>query len=168
MTNQTKDIPHGPRAVTPYLTVSNGDKAIEFYRQAFGAIEIYRLTEPGGKIGHAEIEINGMPLMLSDEYPEIDVRSPQTLGGSPVGLHLYVEDADTIFSQAVAAGATVINSLKEQFGLRIGKLTDPFGHVWYIATVIEDLSPQEIVQQYDTMIKQAAEVGTASTPANND
>src|SRR5207244_2295891 len=108
MASKVNAVPSGPHAITPYLTVKGAAKGIEFYKQAFGAVETMRWTGPDGRIGHAEIEISGTPVFISDEHPEIDVLSPETLGGSAVGLHLMVEDADATFSRALAAGATEI------------------------------------------------------------
>jgi PhnB protein len=145
MAGKLKGIPNGPRAITAYLTITGAAKGIEFYKEAFGAIETMRWTDPSGKIGHAEIEISGSPLFISDEAPEIDVHSPQTLGGSPVGLHLYVEDVDATFKRAIAAGATAIRPVKdEEYGLRSGKLKDPFGHVWFVATRIAEVSAKQM------------------------
>ena len=145
MPAQVKPIPDGQTALTPYLTVRDAAKAIEFYQRAFGAIEELRMAAPGGKIGHAEMKIGSGRIMLSDEYPEMDVRSPETIGGSPVMMHLYVEDVDATFAQAVAAGAKVVRPLEDQFyGDRTGGVTDPFGHAWHIATHKEDVSPEEL------------------------
>ena len=154
MASKVKLIPVGPRAVTPYLTVTGAAKALEFYKQAFGAIETVRLVGPDGRIGHAEIEINGTPIMLSEEYPEMEVVSPATLGGSPVGIHLLVEYSDAVFDRAVKLGATAMNPVKDQFyGERSGKLKDPFGHVWYISTRIEEVSNEEMVRRAEAWTK---------------
>ena len=140
-----KPIPEGYHTATPYLIVRGAASAIEFYKKAFGATELFRMDAPGGKIGHAEIKIGNSPIMLADEVPEIGARSPQSYGGSPVTILLYVEDVDAVFNQAVAAGATVQRAVADQFyGDRSGGVTDPFGHVWYIATHKEDLSPEEL------------------------
>ena len=145
MPAHVKPIPDGQSALTPYLTVSNGAKAIEFYQKAFGAIEEMRMAAPDGKIGHAELKIGAARFMLSDEYPEMDVRSPESIGGSPVTLHLYVEDVDATFAQAVAAGAKVVRPVEDQFyGDRAGKLVDPFGHSWFLATHKEDVAMEEM------------------------
>jgi len=145
MANKVNAIPNGPRAITPYLTVKGAAKGIEFYKRAFGAVETMRWTGRDGRIGHAEIEISGTPVFLSDEHPEIDVRSPETLGGSAVGLHLMVEDADATFSRALAAGAKEIRPVKdEEYGMRSGKLKDPFGHTWFIATLKREVSAAEM------------------------
>lgn len=159
MTDKVKPVPDGYHTVTPYLTVQNAAEAIEFYKKAFGASEIYRLAEPGGRIGHAEIQIGDTKVMLSDEYPEMEVRSPQTLGGSAVGLHIYIEDVDSLFNRAIAAGAVVVRPVKDQFfGERSGKLVDPFGHFWFIATQIEEITPEEIKRRYAAMLKETAKV----------
>jgi PhnB protein len=145
MANKVNAIPNGPRAITPYLTVKGAAKGIEYYKRAFGAVETMRWTGPDGGIGHAEIEISGTPVFLSDEHPEIEVLSPETLGGSAVGLHLMVEDADATFSRAIAAGAKEIRPVKdEEYGMRSGKLRDPFGHTWFIATLKRELSSEEM------------------------
>ena len=145
MTSRTKPIPEGYHTATPYLIVKDGARAIEFYKKAFGATELMRMADPSGKIGHAEIKIGDSPIMLADEVTEMGYRSPQSLGGSPVSILLYVEDVDAVFSQAVAAGAKVQRPVKDQFyGDRIGGVTDPFGHAWYIATHKEDVSPEEM------------------------
>jgi PhnB protein len=141
----TKPIPDGYHAITPYLIVSGAAKALDFYTRAFGAIERERMQDPTGKVRHAEITIGGACVMLADEHPEIGALSPATVGGSPVKLHLYVEDVDAFVARAVAAGATLTRPVADQFyGDRVGGITDPFGHRWSIATHKEDLSPEEI------------------------
>jgi PhnB protein len=150
-----KPIPDGYHTVTPYLIVKDAARAIDYYKEALGAAEIMRFAGPGGKVGHAEIKIGDSTVMLADEFPEMGFRSPQSLGGSPVGICLYVEDVDTRFHQAVAAGATVMRPLADQFyGDRSGTLTDPFGHVWTIATHKEDLTPEEIHRRSEAAMKQ--------------
>ncbi len=145
MSGKVKAIPEGYHAVTPYLIVNDGARAIEFYKKAFGATELFRMAGPDGKIGHAEIKIGDSPVMLADEVPAMGHRSPHSLGGSPVSIYLYVENVDGIFNQAVAAGAKVERPLEDQFyGDRTGGVTDPFGHAWYIATHKEDVSPEEL------------------------
>lgn len=145
MSSKAKAIPEGYHAVTPYLCVKDAAGAIEFYKKVFGAAELMRMADASGKIGHAEIKIGDTPVMLSDEFPEMGFRSPQSLGGSPVTMHLYVEDVDTIVMRAVATGAKLLEPVKDQFyGDRSGKLADPFGHVWNVATHKEDVSPEEI------------------------
>jgi PhnB protein len=145
MSNSIKPIPDGYRGAIPYLTVKNAAAAIDFYKQAFGAAELMRMTAPDGKIGHAEIKIGDAILMLSDEYPEMNVLSPETIGGSPVVIHLYVENVDVTAGQAIAAGAKVVRPVEDQFyGDRAGKFTDPFGHHWWLATHKEDVAPEEM------------------------
>ncbi len=140
-----KPIPEGYHSVTPYLIIKGAADAIEFYKKAFGATELFRFPTPDGKIGHAEIKIGDSPIMLADEVTEMGYKSPQTLGGSPVSLGIYVEDVDTIFNQAVTAGASIREALQDKFyGDRIGTLVDPFGHVWHVATHKEDVSPEEM------------------------
>lgn len=153
MTSKPAKIPQP--AVTPYLTVNGAADAIEFYKKAFGAVETMRLAEPSGRLGHAEIIINGSPIMLSDEYPELNALGPQARGGSTVGIHLYVEDVDEVFARAVAEGATAAREVKDEFyGDRSGKLIDPFGHVWYVSTRKDDLSSEEVTKRYDDLMKQ--------------
>ena len=145
MGSAVKSIPEGYHSVTPYLIVQGAVRAIEFYRRAFGARELFRMMQPDGRVGHAELEIGDSRVMLADEHPEMGVRSPQTIGGSPVTIHLYVEDVDATVARAAAAGATVTRPVADQFyGDRNGGLTDPFGHVWYVATHVEDLSMEEL------------------------
>ena len=145
MTSRPKPIPDGYHTATPYLIVNDGAGAIEFYKKAFGATELMRMAQPDGKIGHAEIRIGDSPIMLADESPEMGARSPQSFGGSPVSILLYVEDVDAIFTQAVAAGAKVRRPVADQFyGDRTGGVEDPFGHVWYISTHTEGVSPEEM------------------------
>lgn len=145
MTSNLKPIPDGYHTITPYICVNDAANAIEFYKKAFGATELMRLADPSGRIGHAEVKIGDSHLMLADEFPEMNFRSPQSLGGSPVTIHLYVEDVDAIANQAVAAGAKLVKEVKDQFyGDRSGTVEDPFGHVWYIATHKEDVSLEEI------------------------
>ena len=144
-----KPIPDGYHSATPYLVLENAAKAIEFYKQAFGAVELFRMAAPGGKIGHAEIKIGDSPIMLADEFPEMGYRGPRALGGSPVSIMLYVEDVDACFNQAVKAGAKAIRPVKDEFyGDRAGTIEDPFGHKWTIATHKEDVSPEEIEKRY--------------------
>lgn len=145
MTSKPKPIPDGYHTATPYLIVKGAAQAIEFYKKAFGATELLRMEQPGGKVGHAEIKIGDSTIMLADEAPDVDARSPQTIGGSPVSILLYVEDVDAVFTKAVAAGAAVQRPVANQFyGDRTGGVKDPFGHVWYIATHVEDVSPDEM------------------------
>ena len=145
MTSNVKPIPEGYHSVTPYLIIKNAAEAIEFYKKAFGATELFRMDQPDGKIGHAEIKIGDSPIMLSDEFPEMGYRGPQSLGGSPVSIMLYVEDVDTVVDRATTAGAKLDRPVEDKFyGDRTGSLTDPFGHIWHVGTHKEDVSPQEM------------------------
>jgi PhnB protein len=145
MAAKVKSIPDGYHTLTPYLSIQGASDAIEFYKKAFGATEVMRMPQPDGRIGHAELQIGDSRLMLADEFPEMDFRSPRAFGGSPVHLHLYVEDVDTVVGRAVAAGAKVLRPVKDQFyGDRTGTLADPYGHVWHVATHKEDLSMEEM------------------------
>ena len=138
-------IPEGYHSVTPYLIINDAARAIDFYKKVFGAIELMRMADPSGKVGHAEIQIGDSKIMLADEHPEMGHRSPQSLGGSPVGLHLYLKDVDGTVEKAVAAGAKLERPVKDQFyGDRSGQIRDPFGHVWNVSTHKEDVSPQEM------------------------
>lgn len=137
-----------------YLHVDDARRAIDFYQQAFGATEKFRLTEPGGRIGHAEIDFGGTTLMLADEYPEYGCLSPKTLGNTSVTLHLHVEDADAAIRRAVAAGATLESEPRDQFyGERSGAFRDPFGHRWTVGHAIEEVSPEEMQRRYDELMK---------------
>ena len=144
-----KPIPEGYHSVTPYLIIRGAADAIEFYKKAFGAVELFHFPSPDGKIGHAELKIGDSPIMLADEYPDMGYKGPQSLGGSPVSLMIYVEDVDTVFNQAVNAGASVNEALSDKFyGDRMGTLTDPFGHVWHVATHKEDVSMEEMLTDW--------------------
>ena len=139
-----KSIPDGYHSVTPYLIIQGAADAIEFYKKAFGATELFRM-EHEGKVGHAEIKIGDSPIMLADEHPEMGHVGPKTLGGSPVGIMIYVDDVDTIFNQAIESGGEQVKPLQDQFyGDRSGTLKDPFGHVWTVATHKEDVTPEEM------------------------
>jgi len=145
MNTKAKPVPEGFHTATPYLIITNAARAIEFYQDVFGATELTRLATPDGKVGHAEIRIGDSRIMLADEFPEWDARSPQTIGGSAVHIMLYVEDVDAVVNRAVAAGAKLFKPVADQFyGDRSGSLTDPFGHKWTIATHKEDVSPEEM------------------------
>jgi PhnB protein len=145
MPEKVNPIPDGYHSVTPYLVVDGGARAIEFYKQAFGATELFRMDGPDGKIAHAEIKIGDSHVMLGDESPEMGARGPQSFGGSPVSLMLYVEDVDTTVSRAVEAGAQLTRPVADQFyGDRTGGIKDPFGHAWYIATHVEDVPHEEL------------------------
>ena len=144
----TKPIPEGYHSVTPYLIINGAAEAIAYYTKAFGATELFRMPAPGGKIGHAEIKIGDSPIMLADEAPEMGYKGPKTLGGSPISIMIYVDDVDTVFNQAIAAGGTEQRPLKDQFyGDRSGTLEDPFGHVWHVATHKEDVSPEQMEER---------------------
>jgi PhnB protein len=143
-----KPVPEGYHTVTPYLIVKRGTDALEFYVRAFAATERYRMQDPGGKIRHAEITIGNSCVMLADEHPEIGALGPETIGGSPISIHLYVEDVDAVVGRAVAAGAQLTRPVADQFyGDRVGGVTDPFGHRWFIATHKEDLTPDQLRQR---------------------
>jgi PhnB protein len=145
-------IPAGYHTATPYLIVNGAAQAIEFFKQTFGATEIMRMPAPGGKVGHAEIQIGDSRIMLADEFPEMDARGPQSIGGTPVSLMLYFEDCDAVTKRAVAAGAKIIRPLEDHFyGDRSGTILDPFGHKWTIATHKEDLSPEELRKRAASM-----------------
>lgn len=155
MSTKSPYIPFGYHSVTPYLTVNGAKQAIEFYQAAFGATEVLRLDMPGDKIGHAEIQIGDSRVMLADEFPEWDSRSPQTIGGTPSSLMIYVEDCDAVYNRAVAAGATPLMPVADQFyGDRSGTLKDPFGHKWTIATHKETLSQEEMQRRVTAMFAQ--------------
>lgn len=148
-------VPAAYRGVTPYLIVRDAAKAIEFYKRAFGAKETMRLDGPDGTVGHAELAIGEGAIMLSDEHPQMGFTGPQTLGGTPVSLMFYVDDVDAQVEQAVAAGAKLTRPVRDQFyGDRSGLLTDPFGHVWTIATHIEDVSHEEMQRRAAEFMKQ--------------
>ena len=145
-------VPKGYNTVTPYLIVDNGASAIEFYKKAFGAKEVMRMDSPNGKVGHAELKIGDSKIMLGDACPESGARSPKEVGGSSVGIHLYLKDVDAVVQRAVAAGAKLTRPVEDQFyGDRSGGLEDPYGHNWYVSTHIEDVSPAK-------MKKRAAEM----------
>jgi PhnB protein len=140
--------------VYPYLRVHSTSEAIDFYTRAFGAKELFRLTEPSGRVGHAEIKIGSATVMLSDEYPEHDIRGPRSLGGTTFSIHLHVDNVDSAFAQAVGAGAAVIRPLQDQFyGERSGTVRDPFGHEWLLGGHIETVTPEEMQRRYTAMFK---------------
>jgi len=141
---RVQPIPAGYHGLTPYLIVDGAAQAIAFYQAAFGARETVRMAHDG-KIGHAELRIGDSPVMLADEWPNHDARGPRAIGGSPVTLHLYVKDVDATVAKAIAAGAKLTRPVQNQFyGDRSGSLEDPFGHVWHIATHVEDVPPKEM------------------------
>jgi PhnB protein len=142
-------------SVTPYLSVRGAAAAIDFYKKAFGATELYRLTQPDGRIGHATIDIAGAKIYLADEFPEIGFKSPESLGGSPIFIHLDVADVDAMGRQAAAAGATVVRPIADQFyGARSGQFRDPFGHTWTLSTEKEVVSPEEMQKRNDQLARQ--------------
>jgi PhnB protein len=144
-----KPIPEGYHSLTPYLIVDDGAKAMEFYKQAFGATELFRM-EHQGKIGHAEMKIGDSPFMLADENPQF--KAPKSLGGTAVSLMIYVDDVDKVYPQAIAAGGTELKPLQDQFyGDRSGTLSDPFGHIWTVSTHKEDVSPEEMDKRMAAM-----------------
>ncbi|HWB72072.1 MAG TPA: VOC family protein [Egibacteraceae bacterium] len=150
---EVKPIPDGYPRVTPYLCIDGASAAIDFYREVFAASERMRMPAPAGKVGHAELQLGDSVIMLSDEFPEMGVRSPQTVGGTPVTLSVYVEDVDGVFDRAIQAGATALRPVEDQFyGDRTGQFEDPFGHRWSVATHVEDVPPDE-------MARRAAEAG---------
>ena len=154
MATMVKPIPDGFHSVTPYLCIHGAAAAIDFYKRAFGAKEIMRMPQPDGRVGHAEIQIGDSRVMMADEFPEMDFRAPQSYGGSPVHLHVYVEDVDTVFKQALAAGGKEVRPVQDQFyGDRLGTVADPFGHVWHLSTHKEDLTPEEIGKRAAVMHK---------------
>jgi PhnB protein len=147
-----KPIPDGYTTVTPYLYIKGAAQALDFYKKAFDAVELFRMADPSGRIGHAEIQIGNARIMLADEHPEMGVLSPLSLGGASSSILLYVENVDARFAQAVAAGGTALRPLTDQFyGDRSGSLKDPFGHQWTIATHVEDVSPEEIERRIAAM-----------------
>lgn len=151
----TAATPVGYHTATPYLIVGDAAKAIEFYKTAFGASEYVRLADPTGKVGHAELRVGDSPIMLADEYPDMGYRGPLSLGGSAVSVLLYVDDVDAWFARAVDAGAKATMLVHDQFdGDRRGTVTDPFGHVWLIATRKETIAPEEMQRRYTEVLKQ--------------
>src|SRR5687767_11888085 len=149
-----KPIPEGYHSITPYLVIDGAAEALEYYKKAFGATELFRM-EHEGKIGHAEMKIGDSPFMLADENAQMGFKGPKALGGTPVSLMIYVDDVDTTFKQALEAGGVEMKPLQDQFyGDRSGTLTDPFGHVWTVATHIEDVSPEEINRRAEAFMKQ--------------
>jgi PhnB protein len=158
MAGNVKPVPEGYHSVNTYLTVNDGAKAIEFYKQAFGARERFRMEAPGGKIAHAELQIGDSNIMISDEMPGSSCRSPQSLGGTTVNTFLYVTDVDSVFNQAVKAGAKSEMPPQDMFwGDRYGKLADPFGHSWSVATHKEDVAPEEMKRRGTEAMAQMAQ-----------
>jgi PhnB protein len=142
---KVKPIPDGYPRVIPYLSVDGAGAAIEFYRDVFGATERVRMGGPDGKIGHAELDLGDSVIMLADEFPEMGGKSPKTIGGSPVTVMVYVDDVDACYERALDRGATATRKVEDQFyGDRAGQFEDPFGHVWHVATHVEDVPPEEM------------------------
>ncbi len=155
MASAVKVVPEFRTSATPYLSIRNAAAAIEFYKAAFDATEAYRLMQPDGRIGHAEINIGGARIMLADEFPEIGFQSPESLGGSPIHIHLDVADVDAVTRRALAAGATVVRPVEDQFyGDRSGQVRDPFGYTWIISTHKETITPEEMKRRMDEMASQ--------------
>ena len=155
-----KPIPEGYPQVIPYLCVDGADRAIQFYTAVLGARERMRMGAPGGKVGHAELVIGDSLVMLADEFPEMGVRSPKSIGGSPVTIMVYVDDVDATFERAKQAGAKELRPLEDQFyGDRTAQFEDPFGHVWSIATHVEDITPEEMQRRAAEMEAGASGAG---------
>jgi PhnB protein len=165
MAGKVKPVPEGMHTITPHLVIREASKAIEFYKKALGAQVKYVHHMPdGNRVAHAELQIGDSKLFLADEFPQMGSKAPQTLGGSPVVLNVYVEDVDRLFNQAVAAGATVTMPLADQFwGDRYGQVADPFGHLWALASHKEDVSPEEMEKRakaaFAEMAKKAGHSG---------
>jgi len=151
-----KAIPEGYHSITPYLVIKDAARAIDYYKRVLGATELLRIPAPGGRIGHAELRIGDSPIMLADESPEMGHRSPQALGGTAVSVLVYLERVDEVFEQAIAAGAKEVQPVKDQFyGDRSGTFEDPFGHVWTVATHVEDIAPEEMSRRAEQFAQMA-------------
>ena len=138
----------------PYLRLRRASEAIDFYKRAFGATELFRLTEPSGRVGHAELKLGPYTVMLSDEFPEYGIGGPETIGGTSFQIHLHVDNADSVIARAVEAGATLVTKTADHFyGERSGRIRDPFGHEWSIGHEIEKVEPAEMQRRYDAMFK---------------
>ncbi|AXQ30196.1 VOC family protein [Solimonas sp. K1W22B-7] len=149
-------IPEPGNALTPHLILRDAAHAIAWYVDVLGAVEDFRLTEPGGKVGHAELKLGGGRLMLADEYPDFGALSPGSIGGTPVRLHLYVADVDTVVARAEAAGATLLRPVQDEFyGDRTAMLVDPFGHLWQLASRREEVSPEQMQRRWSAMLQGA-------------
>ena len=149
-------IPEPGHELTPHLILREAARAIDWYVNVFGAVEEFRLSEPSGKVGHAELKLGGSRMMLADEYPDFGALGPAAVGGSPVKLHLYVADVDTVVSRAVDAGATLLRPVQDEFyGDRTGVLLDPFGHQWQIASRREEVSPEQMQKRWTAMLQGA-------------
>jgi len=152
-----KPIPEGYHSVTPYLSIKGAAKAIDFYKQAFGATELMRMPGPDGRIAHAEIRIGDSAVMMADEAPNMACASPDTLQSTSVGLMIYVPNVDTVFANALKAGGTEVRPVVDQFyGDRSGTLKDPFGHVWTVSTHVEDVAPEEMAKRMEKLAKEQA------------
>jgi PhnB protein len=150
----TKAIPDGYHSATPYLIVKGAANAIDYYKRAFGASELFRMADDKGTVGHAEIKIGDSVIMLADETPGAVCHTPRSLGGSSVGLMIYVDDVDTVFKRAIEAGGKSLRPLTNQFyGDRSGTLEDPYGHVWTVATHVEDVPPAELKRRAEQAMK---------------
>lgn len=148
-------IPRGYTSITPYLIVDNATHAIDFYKSAFNAKELMRFAKPDGRVGHAELKIGDAIFMLADEFPQMGALSPKQVGGTPIGIHLYVKNVDVVVETAVAAGATLVRPVEDMFyGDRCGMLSDPYGHHWHVSTHIEDVSPAEIKKRASALYTQ--------------
>lgn len=153
----TQAIPEGFHSLTPYLIVKDAAAAIDFYRAAFGAQELFRMDMPGGKVGHAELQLGDSRIMLADEEPEMCALSPATLGGAGISLMFYVDDVDQAYPRAIAAGAEQVRPVQDQFyGDRSGTLRDPYGHVWTLGTHVEDVPPEELRRRLDALMSAPA------------
>jgi len=145
MSSAVRSIPKGYHTVTPILSIKGAAEALEFYKKAFGAQELMRFAQPDGRIAHAEIQIGDSRIMMADEFPEMNFRSPKSYGGTPVGIMLYTENVDAFVERAVGAGAKLVRPVQNQFyGDRTGSIEDPFGHSWHVATHVEDVPPDEL------------------------
>ena len=152
---KVKPIPEGHNSVSPYLIVSGADKALDFYKKAFGATELFRHGGPDGKVGHAEIKIGDTIVMLADEHPDHDAHGPRKFGGSPVSLHVYVENVDEVWKRALGAGGKEKRPLADQFyGDRLGSFEDPFGHTWHVSSHIEDVPMDELSRRAEKAMKE--------------
>lgn len=150
-----KFIPESFHSVTPYLSIKGATEALEFYKRAFNATETFRISTPSGEIGHADIIIGNSHIMLSDYCEESPIPSPQALGVSSVGLYIYVEDVDALYTQAINVGAKEVKPVEDQFyGDRTGTLKDPFGHIWFLATHKEDLTPEDVAKRAELLFKE--------------
>jgi PhnB protein len=155
MSTKVQPIPKDYEGATPYLIIKGAAKALDFYKKGFGAIEKMRMQGPAGTVGHAEIKIAGALIMLADEFPEMGAKSPQTIGGSPVSIMIYVEDVDSFVKRATTAGAKVVRPLENKFyGDRSCTLEDPFGHQWHFSTHIEDVPPDEMTKRAEALLNQ--------------